>query len=277
MKLQDIYNQDNSVKFEDMDRELTQQIQVRLSSLSLLPPQSADGLFGPKTRAALDAFTNAFHLPSGVITKETAKLLIQANSLPLESRLLSERDYTKAADLLNCDIAVIKAVVEVESNGNGFLQDGRPKILFEAHKFSEFTNHRYDLSHPQISSLKWKRELYKGGAKEYPRLEQAISLNRLAALKSASWGLFQIMGFNHNLCGFNDVQYFVAAMYASEGKQLEAFVAYVQNQNLAAFLKNREWAKFAYHYNGESYRANDYDGKLARAYDRWSNSVAILH
>jgi hypothetical protein len=35
----------------------------------------------------------------------------------------------------------------------------------------------------------------------YPRLAQAIAIDRPAALRSASWGLGQIMGFNHELAG----------------------------------------------------------------------------
>ncbi len=275
MKLQDIFTNGNSVKFEEMDRELTQQVQVRLSSFSLLPPKSPDGLFGPKTRAALDAFTKAFNLPSGMITPAIAKCLIEAKSLPLENRLLSDDDYSKAAKLINCEIAAIRAVVEVESNGNGFLKDGRPLILFEAHWFSHFTDGKYDGRNQNISSQKWNRKLYKGKSLEYPRLEEAINLNREAALKSASWGLFQIMGFNYDVCGFKDVEYLVSAMYASEGKQLEVFVKFIQSQKLAGFLINHDWAKFAKGYNGPSFKANDYDGKLARAYVRWAQPAIV--
>ena len=45
---------------------------------------------------------------------------------------------------------------------------------------------------------------------------EAAHLNRIAALKSASWGKFQLMGFNYKLCGFNSLQAFVNAMYKNE-------------------------------------------------------------
>jgi hypothetical protein len=46
----------------------------------------------------------------------------------------TEADFEQAAALLKCDVAAIKAVAEVESSSNGFLSDGRVKILFEGHQ-----------------------------------------------------------------------------------------------------------------------------------------------
>lgn len=44
-----------------------------------------------------------------------------------------------AAKRLGVDVPTVRAVAEVESNGVGFLPDGRPKILFERHIFSRLT------------------------------------------------------------------------------------------------------------------------------------------
>ena len=185
---------------------------------------------------------------------------------------LTEEDYARAARAIGTDVAAVKAVVEVESSGSGFLPDGRPKILFEAHWFAKFTNGAYNRSHPNISSPRWNRALYKGGAREYPRLEEAKKLDASAALKSASWGLFQIMGFNHKLCGFVSVEDFVSAMKASEGRQLDAFVGFIESKKLNAFLIKKDWASFAYRYNGAGYKQNKYDTKMAAAYARHAAS-----
>ena len=48
---------------------------------------------------------------------------------------LDEDDIAEAAKKLDCEVAAVRAVVDVESRG-GFLADGRPKILFERHYFS---------------------------------------------------------------------------------------------------------------------------------------------
>ena len=50
---------------------------------------------------------------------------------------LTIKDYQKAAKELNCEVAAIRAVAEVESLKGGFLPDGRPKILFERHVFHQ--------------------------------------------------------------------------------------------------------------------------------------------
>jgi len=44
-------------------------------------------------------------------------------------------------------------------------------------------------------------DLYKEGEAEYERLLRARRINEDAANASTSWGLFQIMGFNHAAWG----------------------------------------------------------------------------
>ncbi|MDX1440662.1 MAG: N-acetylmuramidase domain-containing protein, partial [Rubricoccaceae bacterium] len=133
------------------------------------------------------------------------------------AKKISEKDYEEAAEKLGCDVAAVKAVVSVEAGkGGGFLKDGRPKILFESRWFHKLTGGKHDESHPHLSTSTWVRN-YKGGAGEYTRLEEAIKLDRSAALKSASWGCFQILGVNHNVAGFKTVDAFVKAQVKSEG------------------------------------------------------------
>jgi len=186
------------------------------------------------------------------------------------SKLLTEQNFIDAAKWLNVEVAAIKAVAEVESRGDGFLPDGRPKILFEAHKFSKYTNHKYDVSHPHISSLKWNKKLYKGGAKEYDRLNEAIALAKTAALKSASWGKFQVMGFNAEACGWANVETFVEDMYKDEYQHLRAFLGFVKANNLVKYLQQKDWAKFAFGYNGAGYEENQYDKKMKAAYEKYA-------
>lgn len=181
---------------------------------------------------------------------------------------LTDADFAEAARALGCDVPAIKAVAEVEAAGSGFFTpDGRPKILFEAHLFSRMTKRKYDASHPKISCEKWNRALYTRGPSEYDRLTQAVALDRAAALKSASWGKFQILGMHYGTCGYPDVDAFVRAQCESERAQLDAFVRFVRaNAAMHAALRERRWADFAYRYNGAQYAKNKYDTKLAAAY-----------
>lgn len=188
---------------------------------------------------------------------------------------LQPSDIATVAANLGCESAAIKAVVSVEAGGKGFLADTRPKILFEAQQFSKLTNGIYDTSHPDISSATWNRSLYKNSTGEYDRLHSAIALNRAAALQAASWGLFQILGLNFKLCGFKDVETYVAAMCQTEGDHLKAFAAFVKASKLDDELRDRRWADFAKRYNGPSYAQNKYDTKLAAAYDKAKAEEAV--
>jgi hypothetical protein len=178
-------------------------------------------------------------------------------------------DLEAAAKRLFCDIACIRAVVDVEAAGTGFLADKRPKILFESRLFHKLTGGKFDVSHPDISTPKWVRN-YKGGAAEYGRLAIAIGLDRNAALQAVSWGMFQILGMNFRLAGFATVEDYVAQQLVSEGEHLKSFVNFVTANKLDDELRDRRWADFARSYNGPSYRENRYDEKLAAAYAKHS-------
>jgi hypothetical protein len=179
---------------------------------------------------------------------------------------LSEEDYQRVARSPNIEPAKIKAVDQVESRGEGFLPSGEPKILFEAHWFSRFTDGKYDDSHPKISSPEWDPDLYEGGPAEQDRLQKATDLNREAGLKSASWGRFQIMGFNWDMCGYDSLQAFVNGMYKSEAEHLRAFLSFLRNEKLLDPLRNEEWRAFARGYNGPQYDNHNYHVRLRDAY-----------
>lgn len=179
------------------------------------------------------------------------------------AKRFDDKAIEAAAKKLGCAVAAVRAVIDVESRG-GFLPDGRPKILFERHYFSRLTKGKHDAKHPEISSKKWGG--YKGGAAEYDRIHRAIALDRNAALQSASWGAFQIMGANFKIAGFRNVEDFVTAMVAGEPEQLDVFVGFVQNTHLDDELRRLDWVGLARGYNGPAYRANKYDEKLAASY-----------
>lgn len=65
---------------------------------------------------------------------------------------LPEDAYAKAAAQLGCDVAAIRAVAETEVKGEAWDFMGRPRMLFERHKFHKHTGGAYDKAHPDISS-----------------------------------------------------------------------------------------------------------------------------
>ena len=189
---------------------------------------------------------------------------------------LTPADLARAAGVIGCPIAAVQAVRIVETGGvGGYLDDGsgRPRVLCESKLFGDDTGHRFDVSHPLISTRVANWKLYKGGAAEYGRLAEMVALDRTAALRSTSWGMFQVLGRNADSTGFHvagthagDVEAFVAAMMQSEAAQLDAFVAFVQFNGLATALRRQDWATFARGYNGPLYAINGYDTKLEAAF-----------
>jgi peptidoglycan hydrolase-like protein with peptidoglycan-binding domain len=258
-------------------------------------PIGVDGDFGDETEQAIVDFQrDVVHMqnPDGEIDPggPTFKALVgatdgQRQPSPIDTGDLppinpnrpglTNDDFARAARELKLfkpdgspDVALIHAVANIEAPRSGYLPSGRPTILFEAASFYKLTGGRFGVSN--ISSPTWNRSLYKGGEAEYPRLAQAMALDRTSALKSASWGAFQIMGFNYQSAGFASVEDFVKAMYESEGNQLEAFIHFLQHSGLVDALRDKRWADFARGYNGPGFAENQYDVKLAAAYQRFS-------
>lgn len=186
----------------------------------------------------------------------------------------SDDAVKQAAETLGIPTALVKAVAVVESAGEGFLKDGRPKVLFEAHHFSRLTGGRYDKTNPDVSSPHWDRSLYAGGKDseergvgEHKRLAAAAALDRKMALQACSFGAFQIMGFNWRALKYESLQNFVNAMYKDADSQLDGFVRFVQVNKLDDELRSLNFGGFAQGYNGPSYKSNKYDEKIASAYE----------
>lgn len=177
---------------------------------------------------------------------------------------LTPEGIERAAKFLGCEVAAVKAVIAVEALGQGFLADGRPKILFERHKFHQFTGGVHDKVAPDISNP--KAGGYVGNAGEYPRLYRALQLGGDAAVRATSWGLGQVMGFNWSLVGEKSLSGFLLAAHNNEESQLGLMVGFIRNTGLADALRRKDWAGFAKGYNGTGYARNKYDVKLEAAY-----------
>jgi len=192
-------------------------------------------------------------------------------------------DIKKAAESLALEPCALSAVCQVEANGEGFMPDGRPKILFEPHVFwRELQKRNYNpkgllsradvrQNHGDISDIlyqKWGARPYGSEKAQWGRLERAKAINEDAALCSASWGAFQILGNNYQDCGYGTVQGFVRMMSEGYSGQLEALGRFLKANNLIRPLKNHDWAAFARGYNGAGYAKNQYDVKLRQAYEK---------
>ena len=149
------------------------------------------------------------------------------------------------------------------------MPDRRPAILFERHVFHRLTAGQYDKVNPAISSPD-AGEYGAAGANQYARLALAIELDKDAALQSTSWGLGQVMGFNFKSAGYPSVEAMVAAMSASEGKQLIAMIGPMVKNGWAVALKSHDWPTFARGYNGPNFAKNNYAVRLSGAYQKFA-------
>lgn len=229
-----------------------------------------DGDFGKKTYDAVIAFQTAHKLVvDGKVGPKTMGLLCSAEKT---HKYLCQSDLVAAGKSLGVPTAAIMAVNEVESRGTGFLPSGKVAILYERHiMYRELRDYGVDPAKAMRENpglVNTARGGYLGGEKEWQRLEKAMLINKDAALESASWGAYQIMGFHWELLGFDSVQDYVKFVSASEANQLECFVRFVKSQKgLWNALKALNWAEFARLYNGAAYKENKYDTKLSDAFN----------
>lgn len=239
------------------------------------------GTFDTETLNAVINFQKAHCLNNdGIVGYRTWEALLFPENV--SGKTLSEEDFVKIAALLDVEVAALKAVKEVETGKFGaFVAPGKPTILFEGHIFwsqliqrgispDKFAQGNKDILYPAAD-----RSQYQGGLAEYDRLARAIQINREAALCSASWGMFQIMGFNHAACGVSDVCSFVEQMKQSETKQLLLSACFIySHRNMKTALRGKNWPEFARLYNGPQFRQNHYDEKLAVAYKKYSANAS---
>jgi hypothetical protein len=188
-------------------------------------------------------------------------------------RPLSAAGLAFACERLGVHTAEVWAILQVETLGCGFLDDRRPQILFERHVFHRETKGIFDDEAPDLSNRK-AGGYGAGRAHQHERLARAIRLDRQAALRSASWGLGQIMGFNAERAGFADTEAVIAAMVEDEDVQLAGMATWIEANGLHKLLRVHDWASFARSYNGADYAINQYDKRLAAAFAKLQSGVS---
>lgn len=182
---------------------------------------------------------------------------------------VEETDYVAAANVLGCEVAAIKAVAKTETGGSGpYFKfsgwDDVPSILYERHYFHNLTNGTFTPSSPDISNS--VRGGYGSYNIQYEKLLRAYNLNKSAALKSASWGEFQIMGKNHVAAGYASVEDFVLDISQSEKNHLKAFVNFIKSDPaLRSSIASKNWHAFAIRYNGQAQVG--YDTQMSNNYN----------
>jgi hypothetical protein len=211
-------------------------------------PVVADGVIGPKTRAAvISAFTNSC------------------------ADAVTDTEIRALADRLGCTEKQLRAVSLVESGGSAYDRLGRPKILFERHLFHRFTSGAHT---PAIFSNP------KGGGYNFDSWEKltlAAAQDVEAAFASVSWGKFQVLGAHArgNYGGFLNLGYpssleLAYSTVTGEGAHYELLARYIEKAGLTKALRQlstdpEKNVAFAKGYNGPAFKQFKYDVKLAQA------------
>ncbi len=183
---------------------------------------------------------------------------------------LEDIDLPRIARAIGCGEDEIHAVIDVETAGGGSDAQGRLAMLFEPHRF--WRNLGPGPLRDRAAALglayeRWGTKPYP--ADSYPVLLKAIAIDETAALKSASWGLGQILGENHALAGYSTVQAMIRDFTLDEDNHLEAMVRFIKARGLDEALRTHDWTAFARGYNGPHHARHGYAQRLARRHAWW--------
>lgn len=189
---------------------------------------------------------------------------------------ISEDQFKTMAKELDCEIAAIKAVTYTETGGTAFYGNGLPKILFERHKFFGFTAPNQG-AHPYAKFPNICNPAPGGygpdGVHQYERLLKAAKLDKEAAIKSCSWGAFQVLAEYYDSCGYGSATELANDCMRSVDAHAKLFLAFMKAEKAAAIkaLKEKDWVKFTRSYNGNNWRAQNpgYPAKMADYYDKF--------
>lgn len=199
-------------------------------------------------------------------------------------RRLAQGDIGEAAKWLGLPTAALLAFVEVEAAGRGFDAQNRPKMLFEPHVFwrelgagtARDLAVRLGVAYP-----KWGQQPYP--KESYTRLKVARTVDATKSLRSASWGLGQILADKAQLCGHPTEEAFVRANMQGEREQLLCMVALMIAWGIPKMLAGKDlskaesWTSAARKWNGSGYAKHNYHGRIAAAFAKHSaGSVLTL-
>nr|WP_278388973.1 N-acetylmuramidase family protein [Brucella intermedia] len=189
---------------------------------------------------------------------------------------------TMMANEAKIEPAALLAIAEVESGGRALhnVNGGKePAIRFEGHYFDRRLSGRlreYARSNGLSAPIAGRIRNPKSQGERWLLLERAMGLNKKAALESTSWGLGQVMGAHWEWLGYAAVDDLVAEARGSVAGQARLMLRFIEKAELLEVLKARNWREFARRYNGPAFARNEYDKRMAEAYQRWQKQLDTL-
>ena len=172
------------------------------------------------------------------------------------------------------DYRVLKSIIQVESGQHGFHPvTGKIIIQFEPVWFK-----RLYKNWPQGSRhTTWQSNKVEIQAAEWAAFNSAFAVNADAAMKSTSIGMMQVMGFHYATLRFNTVGHMWDFAKESEYNQVLLALKWIKTvRPLHKAIKDKDWQKIAYYYNGANYRAFRYDIRLLEAYRQTEDYIQTM-
>ena len=190
--------------------------------------------------------------------------------------LIAEWDYKKAAEDLDVEEEVLKAIAKQESHERSFYLDGQATILFERHimrrclikkGYSIDQVNKLQVDYPDIVNTQ-------GGSyniSSYTKLGIAKEIDYDCAVLSCSWGKFQVMGLYYSNL-YSSPSALEEAMNKCELQQFRYFLSYLKNTNgIIMALKNKNWESIARLYNGANWKNQNpkYASNIEKYYNQF--------
>jgi len=173
---------------------------------------------------------------------------------------ITDQQVKNLATQFGFPLSAVKAFIKVESSGTGFV-NGKITIQFEPHIFKRYTK-------------KVIKNGVEGQTAEWKAFNEAWAIDPNATMLSTSYGMGQIMGFNHKAAGYATVGQMLDAFKTGEYEQVKGMLNFIKsNVNLRTAMKTLDWKKLAYYYNGSNYAVNQYDKKLNAAYQAFERTA----
>ena len=167
------------------------------------------------------------------------------------------------------------AFIEVESGGRGFGDTGKLILQYEPLVFSKATG----IPRSTLNKYKWDENTVDVQSKEWEAFNEAFSINPEEAMKSTSWGLPQIMGFNHKQAGYASVGDMLDDFKRGELQQVCALIRFIEaNKKLYKAVMEGDYETVSSIYNGAYHRQlalkngwKSYPDKLKEAEAKYRN------
>lgn len=191
----------------------------------------------------------------------------------------TKAEIETAAEEAGLEPAALLAIAEVEAGGRAFAVIAgkkEPLIRFEGHYFDRLLDEgkrlaarRKGLASPQAGAVKNPASQ----AARWRMLDEAMAIDRAAALQSVSWGIGQVMGSHWEALGYGSVDALVAEARSGTGGQIRLMLQFLKEKGLIEAIRAHDWASFARAYNGPRYKVHRYDSRIAAAYVRYKRDA----